>query len=150
MRVESPSERAAWTKHIESKQSVSLPETIRKTAKGRVRVEKMNKTEMAYEAHLNLRKITGEVMWFKYEGMTLKLGPDCRLTMDFVVMLTDGTIELHDTKGTERRIRKNGDRVAAPRCEDDATAKMAVAAAMFPFVFKVAFKDSGNWIEKTI
>jgi hypothetical protein len=149
------SHRAEWTAFIEAQESakgieVPVAAKARITAKGRIRVEKKNKTEAAYESHLNLRKITGEVVWFKFEGMTFKLGPDCRYTVDFPVMLTDGTMEMHEVKGKEKRTRKSGEVVSAPRFEDDARAKIAVAAAMYPFVFKVVFKVDGNWIERQV
>jgi hypothetical protein len=152
MRRESASEREAWTREIEKREgsqpAAPAPQPL--TAHGRQRVEKKNKTEMAYEAHLNLRKITGEVVWFQFEGITFKLGPDCRYTPDFPVMLTDGTLEIHEIKGTEKRKNLNGEGYSVPRFEDDARAKIAVAASMFPFVFKVVYKVDGNWIEKEV
>ena len=147
-------DRAAWTAYVEAQESgqspaISPPIKPLK-AHGRQRVEKKNKTELAYESHLNLRKITGEVVWFQFEGITLKLGPDCRYTPDFPVMLTDGTIEIHEIKGKENRVKQSGEKYAAPRFEDDARAKIAVAATMFPFIFKVVYRVDGNWIEKEI
>ena len=146
-------ERAAWTEFVmkrEGAQPAPVPQPRLLKAHGRQRVEKKNKTETAYEAHLNLRKITGEVAWFQFEGITFKLGPDCRYTPDFPVMLTDGTIEIHEVKGKEKRVKQSGEVYAAPRFEDDAKAKIAVAASMFPFVFKVVYKVDGNWIEKVV
>jgi hypothetical protein len=117
-------------------------------AHGRPRVEKQNKTEAAYEAYLNLRKITGEVVWFQFEGMTFKIGPDCRYTPDFCILLTDGTLEMHEVKGTEKRFRRSGEVVKTARYEDDSKVKIAVAASQFPIVFKMVYKVDGNWIEK--
>ena len=139
--------RDAWTKFVQDREAQPAP-AGRVTAQGRTRLRTMNKTEAAYEAHLNLRKITGEVLWFQFEGITLKLADDTRLTIDFPLMLADGTLELHDVKGTERRVKKNGEPYAGARVEDDAKVKMAVAAAMFPFVFKTVYKLDGNWIER--
>ena len=146
-------DRAAWTEFVvkrEGAQPISAPAPRPLKAHGRQRVEKKNKTEAAYEAHLNLRKITGEVVWFQFEGITFKLGPDCRYTPDFPVMLTDGTIEIHEVKGKEKRVKQSGEVYSAPRFEDDARAKIAVAASMFPFVFKVVYKVDGNWMEKVV
>jgi len=148
-------EREAWTKFVEEREGAMVPAAApqmpaKLVAHGRPRVERQNKTETAYEAHLNLRKITGEVVWFQFEAITLKLGPDCRYTPDFAVLLTDGTLELHEIKGTEKRIRKSGEVVKAPRFEDDARAKISVASALFPFIFKVVYRESNNWIEKLI
>ena len=146
-------DRAAWTEWVEKHEGIqdAVPLPLRTLkAHGRQRVEKKNKTETAYEAHLNLRKITGEVVWFQFEGITFKLGPDCKYTPDFPVMLTDGTLEIHEIKGTEKRKKLSGEGYSVPRFEDDARAKIAVAASMFPFVFKVVFKIDGNWIEKEV
>jgi hypothetical protein len=145
-------DRTAWTEWVEKREGIQpvapVPHPL--TAHGRPRVEKKNKTETAYEAHLNLRKITGEVIWFQFEGITFKLGPDCRYTPDFPIMLTDGTLEIHEIKGTEKRKKQSGEGYSVPRFEDDARAKIAVAASMFPFVFKVVFKVDGNWVERVV
>lgn len=93
----------------------------------------MNKTEAAYDAHLRAQLGT-TVLWFAFEAMTLKLAPDTRYTPDFVVMLADGTIELHEVKGY---------------FADDAKVKVKVAAYKFPFRFVLvrakAKKDGGGW-----
>lgn len=106
-------------------------------ALGRLKPGQMNKTEAAYDLHLDAMKHHGEIAWYKFEGITLKLAPDCRLTVDFAVMRADGLFEMHDVKGSPHVYT------------DDAKVKMKVAAASFPFVFKVAFpvpkKDGGGW-----
>lgn len=96
--------------------------------RGRSRVPgTMNKTERAYADHL---LAIVQPAWFKYEGITLKLGPDCRYTPDFAVMLHDGTIEFHETKGFRR---------------DDAMVKIRAAADAFPFVFRLVERTDGGW-----
>ena len=156
MRGERRGERQAWTDYVEKRTGIDdgPPNSIIQKrpikARGRQRVEKKNKTECAYESHLHLRKITNEVVWFQFEGVTFKLGPDCRYTPDFAVMLTDGSLEMHEVKGKEKRVKQNGDVYSAPRFEDDARAKIAVAASMYPFVFKVVYKVENNWVEKEI
>lgn len=84
----------------------------------------MNKTEAAYAARLALRKQVREIADYWYEPITLKLAHDCRLTMDFLVQLMDGTLELHDTKA------RWSNRATA---REDALIKMRVAARLFPF-----------------
>lgn len=79
----------------------------------------MNKTEARYADVLRFR---ADVAWHRYEGITLKLGPDARYTPDFFLMLVDGTLECHETKGFRR---------------DDAMVKLRVAAGMFPFAFRL-------------
>lgn len=102
-----------------------------------------NKTEQAYIAHLETERRMGDVAWFEFEGMTLKLGPDCRYTPDFAVMTQDGSIECHEIKGRG----KNG----KARYEDDAIVKLRVAAAKFPFRFLLVWPgQDGGWDSKEI
>lgn len=109
-------------------------------ARGRIRPPKsQNKTEAAYDAHLAMRKRLGEVLWYRFEGITLKLGDDCRLTPDFAVLLADGSLELHDTKVIHRGKKR-------AHVEDDALAKMRVAADMFPFTIRMVWPSpNGEW-----
>jgi hypothetical protein len=89
----------------------------------------MNKLETAYAALLEVRRAAGEVAWFAYEGIKLKLAPATFLTPDFIVMLTGGEIELHEVKGF---------------MEDDAAVKLKVAATLFPFPLKVVTRGRGG------
>lgn len=112
---------------------------LSKQARGRIRQPKgMNKTEARYAQYLELQKRAGTVVWFKYEGITVKLGNDCRYTPDFAVMLASGAVELHEVKG--RKGKK-------AYCEDDARVKIAVAAEQFPFRFVMVWSASnGEWV----
>jgi len=96
-------------------------------AKGALKPRKMNKTEREYGCMLEAR---GDVLWMEFEGLTLRLGDDCRYTPDFTLMLRDGTIECHETKGFMR---------------DDALVKIKVAAASYPFKFVLVRKTKGEW-----
>lgn len=40
-------------------------------AKGRLKAGKQNKTEAAYQLHLEALRQAGEVAWFKFEGIRL-------------------------------------------------------------------------------
>jgi len=109
----------------------------------------MNKTESAYASHLEARKAIGEIAGYWFEAITVKLGHDCRLTMDFLVQLADGTLELHDTKAGKKTKTKDGQKIT-PLVEDDARVKMSVAAGMFPFGIFTAHKDGDAWVVKEI
>lgn len=98
-------------------------------AKGEVPEFKGNKTEAAYMALLEARKRAGEILWYQFEGITLKLADDTRYTPDFFVLMADGSLECHETKGFWR---------------DDARVKIKVAASMFPFRFVAAKKAKGG------
>lgn len=89
-------------------------------ALGRLKTGQMNKTEAAYAKHLEDRRIAGEVWWYKFEGVKLRLADNTFYTPDFAVMLDDCTIEMHEVKG---------------HWEDDAKVKIKVASSIYPFRF---------------
>lgn len=95
--------------------------TFPRSAKGRVRIPgTMNKTEARYASHLELLKSAGQVLWYEFEGITLKLAADTRYTPDFMVLLANGDLQAHEIKGFWR---------------EDARVKIKVAAAKFPLQF---------------
>jgi hypothetical protein len=106
-------------------------------ARGTLYEPDMNKTEAAYAMVLRARQAAGEIAWWKFEGITLKLADDTRYTPDFAVMLADGSMEMHETKGFMR---------------DDAFVKLKVAAAQFPFKFRLLKIDrkTKRWNETEI
>lgn len=97
-------------------------------ALGRLRTGQMNKTEAEYAEFLERRKWAGEVAWYKFEGVKLRLADNTFYTPDFAVMLATGEFQLHEVKG------------AAAIFMDDAKVKVKVAAEMYPFAFWVAIK----------
>lgn len=103
-------------------------------ALGRLKVGAMNKTEEGYGQHLELLKRAGEVLWYRFEGIKLRLADKTFYTPDYAVMTASGQMELHEVKGF---------------WEDDARVKIKVAAEMYPFKFlavKVkAKKDGGGY-----
>ena len=103
-------------------------------ALGRLKVGTMNKTEAAYAATLDARRHAGEVAWFKFEGMKLRLADNTCYTPDFAVMLADGALEMHEVKGF---------------WTDDARAKIKIAADMYPVRFialqLISKKNGGGW-----
>lgn len=103
-------------------------------ALGRLKAGTMNKTEAAYAARLDQRRMAGEVVWFKFEGIKLRLANNTFYTPDFFVMLADGALEAHEVKGY---------------WVDDARAKIKIAADLYPMRF-IAIrakpkKDGGGW-----
>lgn len=88
----------------------------------------MNRLEAEYAAHLDVRKNAGEIADYKFERFKLYLAKRCYITVDFAVMLPDGVIEFHETKGF---------------MEDDAHVKLKVVAEEFWwFRFKLVKKQS--------
>lgn len=97
-------------------------------ALGRLKTGQQNATEARYEAEvLRPATIAGDVLWYRFEGIKLRLADNTFLTVDYAVLPASGVLELHDVKG------------AAAIFADDAKVKMKVAAEAYPFVFKVAF-----------
>lgn len=99
-------------------------------ALGRLPLGTMNKTEQAYANELQLRVQAGEVLWWKFEGVKLRLADNTFLTPDFFVMLADCTMEIVEIKG---------------HWQDDARAKTKIAASMYPFRFRALKKVRGGW-----
>lgn len=103
-------------------------------ALGRLKTGQMNKTESAYCQILELRKRAGEIDWYRFEGIKLRLADNTFYTPDFSVMLANGEMEMHEVKGF---------------WADDARVKIKVAAEQYPFRFIAvkpkAKKAGGGW-----
>lgn len=99
-------------------------------ARGVLKPRKMNKTEAAYARHLEALKLAGDVRWFDFECIKLRLADDTQYITDFAVMTRDDVLEIHEVKGFWR---------------DDARVKIKVAAANFPFRFFGITKDKTGW-----
>ena len=108
-------------------------------ALGRLKTGERNKTEQAYEDLLKAMQIAGEILWYKFEGVKLRLADNTFYTPDFFVMMASGQLEAHEVKGFAM---------------DDSVVKIKVAAEIFPFVFKMAKvrpkKLGGGWDIKVI
>lgn len=92
-------------------------------ALGRLKAGQLNKTEAAYQDHLNHLKQYADVAWFRFEGVKLRLADNTFYTPDFAVMRDNGQMEMHEVKGF---------------WQDDARVKIKVAAEMYPFRFIAA------------
>lgn len=103
-------------------------------ALGRLKTGAMNKTEAAYEQVIKDAVTLGDVAWYKFEGMKFRLADNTFYTPDFAVMLSNGEMECHEVKGF---------------WQDDARAKIKIAAALFPFRFiavrPLSKKAGGGW-----
>ena len=103
-------------------------------ALGRLKSGQMNKTESAYAERLEVLKLKGEILWYKFEGMKFRLADNTFYTPDFAIMSKTGEIVIHEVKGYMM---------------DDANVKIKVAAELYPFRFfmvrKQKKKDGGGW-----
>ena len=103
-------------------------------ALGRLKAGTRNKLEAEYEQELKLRQAVGQVAWFRFEWLKLRLADNTFYTPDFAVMLASGAMECHEAKGF---------------WTDDARAKIKIAADMYPFRFiaikKLPKRDGGGF-----
>ena len=103
-------------------------------ALGRLKVGQRNKTEAAYETLLEQGRHIGEVAWYKFEGVKLRLADNTFYTPDYAVMLSSGIMEMHEVKGF---------------WQEDARVKIKVAADLYPFRFLAVCpkpkKAGGGW-----
>jgi hypothetical protein len=105
------------------------------TAKAVLTQPEMNKTEEKYAWVLEHRKLAGEILFYEFGVLTLRIGNDCRYTPDFMVVNHALEVELHEVKGFMR---------------DDALVKIKAAAAHYPFKFFLARYDKSGWDVKEI
>jgi hypothetical protein len=113
---------------------------MRFRAKCRMRQPKTgpNKTEAAYIKNVEAMKAAGDVLWYGYERIKLKLADNTFYTPDLCIIRKDGTIDIYEIKG---------------HWEDDARVKIKVAAEQFPWLQFFAVKpipkrNGGGWIEE--
>lgn len=103
-------------------------------ALGRLKTGQMNNTEAAYAERLRALQHAGEVQWFRFEGIKLRLADNTFYTPDFAVLAGDGVMELHEVKGF---------------WVDDARVKIKVAADQYPMRFLAVRvkpkRDGGGW-----
>lgn len=94
-------------------------------ALGRLEKGELNKTEKAYEVHLQRQVLAGVVVWYRFEPFRMVLAPKTTYTADFLVQLASGHLEVHEVKGF---------------WTDDARVKIKVAAQLLPVFKFVAIK----------
>lgn len=93
----------------------------------------MNGLEKSYSTYLDGLVLARAVLWYAFDSLKLRLAEKTFFTPDFLVMTSDGTLEIHEVKG---------------HWEDDARVKIKVAADKFPFKFKAIKKEKGLWVDE--
>lgn len=124
-------------------------------AKGRIRPPSgMNRLESSYAAHLESRKLIGDILWrSEHEALKLRLADNTYYIIDFLVLRSDGVLEIHDTKGsTKRKVTRGGVEVGKTEtywCPPKNKQKLKVVAELFPIVVKVIWRNkAGEWVEE--
>jgi hypothetical protein len=102
-------------------------------ALGRLKSREMNKTEQAYEARLEMLHRLGEILWYAFEPLKLRLADGCFYEIDFLVLTKERALEVHEVKGY---------------WTDDALVKIKVAAETFPFRFVAVQLRKGEWVTR--
>ncbi len=92
-----------------------------------------SKLERQYADHLEWLRTTSEIRAWYYEPVKLRLARLTHYTPDFLVVLADGALELHEVKGFWR---------------DDARLKIKVAADKYGgmFRFVAVERKHGAWM----
>ena len=93
-----------------------------------------SKWEEQYRNMLELKYRACEILAYEYESITFRLAPKTTYTPDFLVVLPDGKVQIHEVKGFAR---------------EDAIIKFKVAAQQNPWFEFIMVKKSKNegWVE---
>lgn len=101
-----------------------------RVARGHKQRGEMNAFEARYEREvLAPALLAGDIVWYRFEAITLILAPKTTLTIDFFVMTATGELEAHETKGF---------------MEEDANVKLKVAREMFPIRMRLVRQGKGR------
>jgi hypothetical protein len=92
----------------------------------------MNKTEAEYDAHLRQLLRDGSILWFRFEGLKLRLADNTFYTPDFSVLTAGMQLECHEVKGY---------------WQDDARVKIKVAAEQYPIRFLAVRKRAKKVVQ---
>lgn len=95
----------------------------------------MNKLESRYAQHLDILKLSGEVSNWWFEKVAIRIGERGFWHPDFLVHLSNGLIEFHDTKG---------------HVKDDALVKAKAVAEQLPFGVVHVHWKKGKWVFRRI
>lgn len=106
-------------------------------ALGRLPAGVMNKTERQHADNLSSMVACREVIWYGFEVVKFMIGERCWYSPDFMVQLSDRTMEIHEVKGGYVR--------------DDAMVKLKAAAHIYPqFRFVMMQKTRHGWERREI
>lgn len=93
--------------------------------------DRMNATEREYAAMLDIRQRAGEIVLWRFEAIKIRMADNTFYTPDFLVLLADMRLQLHEVKGAF--------------VMDDARVKLKVCAETFPSGVVLAQKVNKQW-----
>jgi len=94
-------------------------------------LDRMNKTEAEYAGMLDALQFAGEIIWYRFEAIKIRLADNTFYTPDFLVLLADMRLEVHEVKGAF--------------VMEDAKVKLKLAAETCPFGVVLAQKVRRAW-----
>ena len=110
----------------------SVSHKFKGRAHGVSKPNEMNGLERWYANILEMRRIAGELVWYKFDAISLRLAKGTHYRPDFLIMTSGFELQVHETKG---------------HWEDDALAKIKIASDMYPFRFFAIKKIKGGQID---
>lgn len=92
---------------------------------------RMNQWEADYAARLEMQRLAGEIDWWAFEPLRLRLAKATGYAPDFIVV-SQGRVSAHEVKGFWR---------------DDARVKVKVAAEMYRWIrFVIVTRSKGDFM----
>ena len=92
---------------------------------------RMNKTEAEYAGMLDIEQRAGEILWYRFEAIKIRLADLTFYTPDFLVLPANLQLEIHEVKGGF--------------VMDDAKVKLKVAAEIVAMGVVLAQKVKKAW-----
>ena len=93
---------------------------------------RMNKTEAEYAGKLQARKLAGELLYWAFEPIKVRIADNTFYSPDFLVLTASSELELHEVKGAF--------------VQDDARVKFKAVAEHFPARLVWAQKLRTGWV----
>jgi hypothetical protein len=153
MRGDSPALRAAWTRFFEAAEKdgkIRSPTALdRYFALGRKKKGERNKTEAAFEQHLENQKRAGVVLDYGFQRITLHIPGGLNYTPDFDYIAVDNVLTLVEVKPGFDERKKDGSVKRRAFSTEDSAIRLKVCASIFPLKFIRVFPDGrGDWAEE--
>ena len=104
--------------------------------------DRMNKGEARYAGTLDERQQAGHVAAWWFELISVRLADDTTYRPDFLVLLADGGLEIHEVKGASK---------GTFAATEVGWAKAKMTAEVTPFPVVVVWPDkAGGWAERRL
>lgn len=115
--------------------------------------DRMNRGERRYAAYLDALCAAGTVSVWYYEPLSWRLADNTHYRPDFLVILADGSVELHEVKGRKSQRRsKRGELVGQPFwAQEDSWLKLKIVAEIIPFGLIIVWQEAdGSWSQRRL